>query len=261
MAFPSNKMKKGTRSQKSDVKAKPSKDQETTKKSLFSSLFKKKQDTDIVVNKEDLHAGLSRALRPPKVTSQSQEDDASDQAAVHEALNIIEAAIYALDNAAEILTECLEIVTTVKGSEELGARALLAESYDELRFSIDDMADDIDPIAYKLIHKNAKNMEIEMSGRARYSITGFPLNTSSSGLNLLPPHQAFAQDSEVDETIASLQNAKKRVERTTAAYCRDAKFLMSRLNYNNASSGASKKIKKAPKAQQQPQQNVEQKVA
>ena len=201
---------------------------ENAKKRGIGGLFKKRKPEAAVLPAIDLDASLNRAMRAPKGARKSGEVRLRDSQAVRDALTAIEGALYALDQADEILEQCLEVIKSAKHSEEVGARALLAESYDELRLGLDGVnAEAGDGVS--LIGEAAENLDIEMTGHARYAIAAFRLDSSPKGLNLPPPLEAFADMAEVDQTLAQLTRAQTRLERATAGYCRDAKFLMARL--------------------------------
>ncbi len=200
-------------------------------KRRLSNLFRRKP-IENNVPEINLNAGLSRALKTPKINKKSAEDEANNQHAGTQALVAIEAVLYVMDRTREIISQCVEIAQSAKNTKEPGARALLAESYDELRLSIEEIANETDENGDLLIGPNAKNLEIEMTGRARYSVASFRLDCTPNGLNLPPPLNAFAEDEEIDNTLLQLQKVQDRVDRATAGYCRDAKFLMSRLDSN-----------------------------
>ncbi len=197
----------------------------------LGTLFRrKKSDGDEILPVGDINAGLSRALRAPKVDKKSDECRENDLRLIRSALTTIEAVLYAMDKAREILQQCYEVASSAKNVEDPGARALLADSYDELRLSIDTIVDDTDPSGVELIGPDAQNLDIEMSGRARYSLAFFRLHSGDDGLKLSPPFNAFDTDEEIDALSNELKEAYQRVERATAAYCRDAKYLMARIN-------------------------------
>lgn len=195
----------------------------------LSSFFRRKpQQSDLPTCNID--AGLSRALKTPNVDKKSREIQINNESAGRQALMAIEAVLYALDRVREIIDQCVEIVDSANSTQEPGARALLAESYDELRLSINTIRDETDENGALLIGAEAESLDIEMTGRARYSVASFRIDCSSKGLNLSPPADAFIENEEIESTLNKLKKIQDRLDRASAAYCRDANFLMSRLN-------------------------------
>ena len=198
------------------------------RKGLFAFL-RRKTIAQEDLPRGDINATMSRALRSQNYISTRQEYLKKDQKKTHEALAAIEAAIYVLDRASDIIDQSIEVTISATLAKEPGARAMLAESYDELRLSIDAISPDAEDKCHRLLGTQSGNMEIEMPGRARYCVAGFRLDTSEAGLNLKPPVDAFSDPIEIDDTLQHLKTAKAKVARISAAYCRDAQFLMSRL--------------------------------
>ncbi|MEO1150579.1 MAG: hypothetical protein AAFW83_06255 [Pseudomonadota bacterium] len=190
------------------------------------SFFKRKTVEEPVVAPETLAVGLSRALRTANMPRKAQEDAVQDTEKVRNALVVIEAILYAMDQAREIITHCTEIIDSANLTDDLGGRAMLAEKYDELRLSIDKLAEADDDLVTDLTSRPGATLDLELTGRARYSIAGFCLGTDDHALNLPPPLTAFADDDEIEHTHLALDHAASRVTRATASYCRDAKFLM-----------------------------------
>ncbi|MEM1193035.1 MAG: hypothetical protein AAGH42_06535 [Pseudomonadota bacterium] len=190
------------------------------------SFFKRKTVDEPVVAPETLAVGLSRALRTANMPRKAQEDAVQDTEHVRHALIVIEAILYAMDQARETITQCSEIIESAKLTEDLGGRAMLAENYDDLRLSLDKLAETDDEVVAELISAPGATLDLALTGRARYSIAGFCLGTDDHALNLPPPLTAFAADDEIEHTQLALDHAAGRVTRATASYCRDAKFLM-----------------------------------
>lgn len=193
------------------------------------SLFKRKIVDAPQIAPESINRGLSRALRSAKMPSKSYEDAVSDTENVRSSLVAIEAVLYAMDRVRETITECLEIVESAALTEDLGGRALLAEKYDESRLSLDQIADETDEAGVDLIKIQGGAMSVEITGCARYSIAGFCVGTEEHALNLPPPLTAFADSDEIEHTKLLLETALARVTRATTSYCKDAKFLMTRI--------------------------------
>lgn len=208
-------------------------------KRKLSSLFRRKMAEAPTLSPAEIQAGLSRAMRTPNVKPTSIDTKSQDIDHARKALVAIEAALYAMDKGRDIITQAIEITQSARDTEELGARALLAEKYDELRLSIDAISAETDETSIQLIGPEAANLDVEMDGRARYSIACFRLNTDSGALNLSPPLSAFEDDDEIETAVIELNSALNRVEKATASFCRDAKFLMARIS--EASPSASPK--------------------
>jgi hypothetical protein len=175
----------------------------------------------------DRAGGLNRALK----TSPGAPEPARDPAdgPIREALSAIESALFAIDTIRLTIEQAYEVVQSARDAPDDGARALFAESYDELRLSLNKLIDDLDPQAASLIGKSAHNLDVKLGGKAHYSISAARLDISTKGLNLDPPREAFATSEEVERVNAELDAALARADRIAGAYCRDAQFLMARL--------------------------------
>ncbi len=219
-------------SRKTQEQSSPQKPIDASKKSIkkgLGGLLKRKKNTEDVLPTADIGIGLSRALRKSNIAPTSTQEREADRKIIRETLESIESALYTMDKTREVLQQCFEIAMQARKSEDPAARALLADSYDDLRESLDQIAAETDARGQILVGRNAKNIELELTGRARYSISAFPVSNNQGGLNLSPPINAFDTDEEIIAMIGELREAHKRVARFTTDYCRDAKFLMSRL--------------------------------
>ena len=172
--------------------------------------------------------GLDRALRVSSSAAVQSEED--QQAPVRNGLAAIEAVLYAIDRVRDILEQACEIALSAKNVEDEGGRAILAESYDELRLSIDASLEKIDPRAVILIGKNQRHLDVKLGDKTRYSVSPMRLDVSDKGLNLAPPREAFAPYEEIDDTLEQLDKALSRCDRAAASYCRDAQYLIARMN-------------------------------
>ena len=173
----------------------------------------------------DVANGLSRALRGSGKTAPKPESDGG----IREALSAIEAALYAIDRVRDILEQACEVAISARDVEDSGGRALLAESYDEIRLSINESLERIDPRAAQLIGKNAKTLDVNLGGKARYSVSAFCLDATDKGLDLAPPRDAFESEAEINHVVERLDKALARADRAASGYCRDAQYLMARL--------------------------------
>jgi hypothetical protein len=181
----------------------------------------------------DVAAGLSRVLRAAeKPPAEGERPD--DFAGIRDALASIEAALYSIDTIREIIEQAYEVVFSAQDIEDAGGRALLAESYDELRASINKAIETLDERASQLIGKNQRSLDVKLGGKAQYSVSACRLDTSSRGLNLDPPRDAFATFEEIATVLSELDFAMKKADRAAAGYCRDAQFLIARMNAQTA---------------------------
>ncbi|MEO1251661.1 MAG: hypothetical protein AAFW81_04855 [Pseudomonadota bacterium] len=177
----------------------------------------------------DVQAGVSRALRSSS-SGDARQSGKSDENIVRDALGAIEGALYAIDRIRDILEQACEVAISAKDVEDAGGRALLAERYDELRLSIDAILKQADPRATPLIGPNARHMDVFLGGKTRYSISPARLDTTERGFNLTPPVNAFEDNGEVDAVLEQLDGALARADQTAAGYCRDAQYLIARMN-------------------------------
>ncbi|HXI88230.1 MAG TPA: hypothetical protein VNH64_12280, partial [Parvularculaceae bacterium] len=175
----------------------------------------------------DVAAGLNRILKSAPAQTEIHNTVSVDP--IREALASIESALYSIDAVRDIIEQACEVALSAQEVEDAGGRALLAESYDELRLSINKTIDALDERAACLIGKNQHNLDVKLGGKAQYSVSPTRLDVSARGLNLDPPRDAFAAFDEITEVLAQLDSALKKADRAAAGYCRDAQFLIARL--------------------------------
>lgn len=202
--------------------------EKSAKRSPLGALLGRRDDDADELPAVDVAAGLSRALRiQPHQTANDRKPDLDP---IRAALSAIEASLYAIDAIRDIIEQAYEVAISAQDVEEAGGRALLAESYDELRLSITKAIDDLDERASALIGKTQRNLDVKLGGKAYYSVSPTRLDLSAKGLNLDPPRDAFATFDEINNVLAELDTALKKADRAAAGYCRDAQFLMARMN-------------------------------
>lgn len=198
------------------------------KRGPFAGLLgRKPADSADALPEIDVAAGLSRVLRTPSPAGEPQMIDSADP--IRDALASIEAALYAIDTIRDIIEQACDVALSAQSVEDAGGRALLAESYDELRLSIGKTIDDLDERAGLLIGKNQRSLDVKLGGKAHYSVSATRLDLSPRGLNLEPPRDAFATFEEISDILSQLDSALNKADRTAAGYCRDAQFLMVRM--------------------------------
>lgn len=202
------------------------------KKSPLAGWLGRKQngDGDRELPEMDVAAGVSRALRGAKAAAPETPAAQDRISPARNALSAIEAALYAIDRVRDILEQACEVVVSARDVEDDGGRAMLAESYDELRLSIDEALEKIDPGAAVLIGKTQRHLDVTLGGKARYSVSPVRLDVSDKGLNLTPPLNAFANDDEIETILDQLDKALNRADRAAASYCRDAQYLIARMS-------------------------------
>ena len=203
---------------------------QAAKKSPLAGWLNKKQDKGGKgeLPEMDVAGGLDRALRSSNTIADQPRPDHDEP--VRNALAAIETVLYAIDRVRDILEQGCEIALSAKNIEEVSGRAMLAESYDELRLSIDASLEKIDPRAVVLIGKNQRHLDVLLGGKTRYSVSPMRLDVSDKGLNLSPPRDAFETYEEIDDILDQLDKALSRCDRAAASYCRDAQYLIARMN-------------------------------
>jgi|GEM_PF-1310959 len=177
----------------------------------------------------DIAAGLNRVLRNSQASEEAAPEPVDDEP-IRLTLTAIEAALYSIDQIREIIEQAYDVALSARNVEDAGGRALLAESYDELRLSVNSTIDNLDEQAGVLIGKDQRHIDVHLGGKAHYSISPTRLDASAKGLNLDPPRDAFATFDEITRIMEELDAATKRTDRAAAGYCRDAQFLIARLN-------------------------------
>ncbi|WP_428408759.1 hypothetical protein [Hyphococcus sp.] len=211
--------------------------QEKKRSPLAGWLGKKNDQNADEMPAMDVAGGLDRALRNRRAVIEENHHDAQENP-VRDALAAIEAALYAIDRVRDILEQACEVALSAKDVDEAGGRALLAESYDELRLSINEALEKIDPRAAVLIGKGQRHIDVTLAGRARYSVSPFRLDVSEKGLDLPPPADAFATYEEIDDILDHLDKALGKADRAAASYCRDAQYLIARMKADLANDAA-----------------------
>ncbi len=206
-----------------------------TKRSPLAGLFGlggQSHHDDEALPAMDVAAGLDRALRlttPGAAATKSASGEPSCADNIREALSSIENALYSIDKIRDIIEQAYEVAISAQDVEDVGGRALLAESYDELRLSINSAVDAIDEKAAMLIGKNLRQIDVKLGGKAHYSISPVRLDISQKGLDLNPPRDAFATFDEINDILDELDTALKKADRAASGYCRDAQYLIARL--------------------------------
>ncbi len=179
----------------------------------------------------DVEGGVDRALRRAGAQSKpAEEPPPQADNNIREALVAIESALYSIDRVREIIEQAYEVALSAHDVEEPGARALLAESFDELRLSINAAIESADDRGSTLIGKNSRQIDVKLGAKAHYSVSPFRLDSTSKGLSITPPRDAFATFEEISAALDELDGALKKADRAASAYCRDAQFLMARLS-------------------------------
>ncbi len=178
----------------------------------------------------DIAGGLDRALRRSAGSSApAKKGDDHSSNNIREALSAIESSLYTIDRVREIIEQAYEVALSAHEVEEVGARALLAESFDELRISINAAIDAVDDRAATLIGKTQRQIDVKLGGKAHYSVSPCRLDASSKGLAINPPSDAFSTFEEINRSLDELDAALKKADRAGSAYCRDAQFLIGKL--------------------------------
>jgi hypothetical protein len=98
-----------------------------------------------------------------------------------------------------------------------------------LRLAINSAAEAADDKTSNLVGKSPRQIDVKLGGKAHYSVSPCRLDASPKGLNINPPRGAFSTFEEISETLDELDAALKKADRAAAAYCRDAQFLIGKL--------------------------------
>ncbi|MBL4618719.1 MAG: hypothetical protein JKX88_01310 [Marinicaulis sp.] len=210
---------------------KSSSDEGGPKKGPLARLLGKKtnHESNGELPEVDVTAGVNRALRGATNTINTKSSEKDTESIVRVALLAIEAALYTIDLIRDILEQACEVAVSAKSVKDVGGRALLAERYDELRLSINDVLENIDPSAAQLVGQAPRHLDVWLGGKARYSVSSTRLDVSESGLNISPPRNAFSTFEEIDEALKELDSGLARADRAAASYCRDAQYLIARM--------------------------------
>ena len=210
--------------------AKPSAGDDRRKRSPIAGwLGRRKAEDDAQLPEIDVARGLNRVLN--RAQPNVKPDQTVDRnAPIRDALAAIEASLYSIDQIREVIEQSFEVVLSANDVEDVAARALLAESFDELRLSIDKIVAKADERAQPLIGKAHDQIDVNLGGSAHYTITPMRLDISDRGLGLNPPRDAFASFDEITSVLAELDAAMAKADRAASGYCKDAQFLIGRMN-------------------------------
>lgn len=200
----------------------------------FQGLLGKKAPVEPEMPAMDLAGGVNRALRG---AGGSEPNRRQADETVMAALSTIESALFAVDMLRDTLEQALDVAHSAFAADDPGGRALLAESYDEIRLSIARTIEELDPRAASLVGKNAHSLDVQLGGKANYSVSAFRLDLSPKGLSLDPPRDAFSSDAEIERVLAEIDAALQKADRAASAFCRDAQFLIARLPAGQTKTG------------------------
>ncbi|MBI1394063.1 MAG: hypothetical protein GC152_15125 [Alphaproteobacteria bacterium] len=183
----------------------------------------------------DVGAGVSRALR---LASRAQSMGAPDgrRDAIREALHAIETALFTIDQVRDLIEQAYDLALSARETTDAAARSLLAESYDEIRLEMTKVADDVGADGSPLVGRQRNHIDVRLGGQALYTISAVRLDPSAKGLDLTPPRGAFEDDEEVNVTLEELDRALQKADRAAVSYCRDARFLIARLELEDRAS-------------------------
>ena len=188
------------------------------------------QEEEIDLPEIDIAAGLDRALRraagAPTPETKSADNSANN---IREALSAIETALFTIDRVRDIIEQAYEVALSANDTEEAGVRALLAESFDDLRLSINSTVDAVEDRAANLVGKTQRQIDVRLGGKAHYSVSPSRLDSSPKGLNINPPRDAFSTFDEIAASLEELDAALQKADRAANAYCRDAQYLIAKL--------------------------------
>ena len=196
---------------------------------MLSKLFKAKPveaEPEIFV---DLKASAARALRNPlRETRIAPQENAACKPAL-EALAAIEASFFVIDDLQDVLVEASHIVLSATTIDDIAARSLLAERYDELRLSIDGVLDSSDRNTINILGQKESKKAIPLPGGALFHLTSTNLYLGEQGLDLPPPLEAFSSNMEIALVLEKLDEALSKLSKTSESYMRDTQFLIARI--------------------------------
>ncbi len=202
------------------------------KRSPLAGLFGKagQQSDEPELPAMDVAAGLDRALRRVSGAAAPEKKQGAQTANnIRDTLGSIESSLFVIDRVRDVIEQAYEVALSANDTEEAGARALLAESFDEHRLSINSIIDAADERAATLVGKSQRQIDVKLGGKAHYSVSPCRLDASPKGLNINPPRDAFATFDEIAASLEDLDAALQKADRAANAYCRDAQFLIAKL--------------------------------
>ena len=180
----------------------------------------------------DLSARLDRIRR--RSAAPVQREDGSEADPCEDAGRQLRAALDVLVAASEHIRAAATHVIAAAGEGDEGARALLAEKYDDARQAVEALSappeEEVDEDGYAveadlaLTQVGCPGLAVPLRG-ATYAVAPFPLTTGEEGLGLTPPEDGFATSTEVAATLRRVEIALERIERVRDVYDRDARFL------------------------------------
>lgn len=163
--------------------------------------------------------------------SESAATTGPDLAPAARAIETLEAAVLSLDRIAEHLAQGEDLTRSARACADDGARALLAERYDELRAEIDRLARTAYGGRTNLLDGLGGRVEAPLDGRGRASIAipGADVTTGPGGLALPAPETAFREAGEIGAVAAALAAARQRCGALAERFELEATLLAARL--------------------------------
>ncbi|MEM6413086.1 MAG: hypothetical protein AAF720_00315 [Pseudomonadota bacterium] len=222
------------------------------KRSPLAGWFGRRSNEDESLPAMDVSGGLTRAMRLVQ-TSHDMHVRNTTREPIRVALCAIENALSAIDRVRDAIEEGFELVISAQETDDPASRAIFADRYDELRLSIETLAEatvankeqgniaaaadvritakgDTDEArGLTLVGGDRRQIDVQLGGQAHYSVSPTSLDASADGLNLSPPRDAFSTDEEILDVLEELDRALQKADRAAASYCRDAQFLIARL--------------------------------
>jgi len=195
---------------------------------MFLFHKKNKQAESDTEQEIDLTRSLGRALHNPLKNTLANND--AMRSAIIRILGVLEGAFFAIDRIKELTLEASHLVLKASANDDLGNRALLAERYDELRQSIDQVIEDCDEPAKALIGPAAQPLLLQISPTTTYTVPGTRLDCEKDGLNLIPPISGFSESEEISQILRVLDKALARIDSVERSLMKDAQHLTEKIS-------------------------------
>jgi flagellin-like hook-associated protein FlgL len=151
------------------------------------------------------------------------------------AISTIESAINGIDGITELVQQAKGLANQAKATGDTNEKSTLAVQFNALLTQIDDLANDASFNGTNLIQATPDDLTVEFNedGSSDLTISGLDSTTASSGLNIGVATGAFANDSNVDTALSSLNSALTELRTNAATLGSNSTVLQTRISFTS----------------------------
>jgi flagellin-like hook-associated protein FlgL len=151
------------------------------------------------------------------------------------AISTIESAINGIDGITELVQQAKGLANQAKATGDTNEKSTLAVQFNALLTQIDDLANDASFNGTNLIQATPDDLTVEFNedGSSDLTISGLDSTTAASGLNIGVATGAFANDSNVDTALSSLNSALTELRTNAATLGSNSTVLQTRISFTS----------------------------